>query len=64
MILQVHDELIFDVPKDEIEKVSELIKSKCKAKIRIIYLNISIIVHRNRIIQLISYKFKSQEGLF
>ena len=25
MLLQVHDELIFDVPKDEIEEVSKLI---------------------------------------
>jgi DNA polymerase-1 len=27
MVLQVHDELIFDTPKDEIEKVSEVIKA-------------------------------------
>ena len=26
MLLQVHDELVFDVPKTELEKVSELIK--------------------------------------
>ncbi len=31
MILQVHDELIFDAPKDEVEKVSELIKSTMEA---------------------------------
>ncbi len=31
MILQVHDELIFDAPKDEFEKVSELIKSTMEA---------------------------------
>lgn len=28
MIMQVHDELIFEVPKDEIEKVQKLIKEK------------------------------------
>ena len=26
MILQIHDELIFEVPKFEIEKISELVK--------------------------------------
>ena len=31
MILQVHDELIFDAPKDEVEKVSELIKTTMEA---------------------------------
>ncbi|MEG0698251.1 MAG: DNA polymerase, partial [Algoriella sp.] len=31
IILQVHDELIFDEPKDEVEKVSELIKSTMEA---------------------------------
>ncbi|MEG1199890.1 MAG: DNA polymerase, partial [Algoriella sp.] len=31
MILQVHDELIFDAPKDEVENVSELIKSTMEA---------------------------------
>lgn len=31
MILQVHDELIFDAPKDEVEKVSKLIKTTMEA---------------------------------
>lgn len=31
MILQVHDELIFDAPKNEVEKVSELIKTTMEA---------------------------------
>ncbi|RLZ11860.1 DNA polymerase I [Faecalibacter macacae] len=31
MLLQVHDELIFDAPKDEVEAVSEMIKAKMEA---------------------------------
>jgi DNA polymerase I len=27
MILQVHDELVFEVPKDEVEKTSEVVKA-------------------------------------
>ena len=31
MLLQVHDELIFDAPKDEVEAVSKMIKEKMEA---------------------------------
>lgn len=35
MTLQVHDELIFDVPKNELEEVSELVKETMKSAIKL-----------------------------
>ena len=36
MLLQVHDELIFDVPQDEIEIMKELVKEKMENVVELI----------------------------
>jgi DNA polymerase-1 len=41
MTLQVHDELLFDVPKEEIEAASALVKQEMENVIR---LNVPIVV--------------------
>ena len=35
MIAQIHDELVFDVPKNEVDKISELIKSEMESVIKL-----------------------------
>ena len=42
MILQVHDELVFNVPKRELKEVTELVKDKME---HVIKLNVPIIAH-------------------
>jgi DNA polymerase-1 len=35
MLLQVHDELVFEVPQDEMEEIKHLIKEKMSAAIQL-----------------------------
>tara|TARA_B100001175_G_scaffold249518_1_gene216574 strand:- start:282 stop:665 length:384 start_codon:yes stop_codon:yes gene_type:complete len=35
MILQIHDELLFDVPKDEIDKLSSLVQQEMESAIQL-----------------------------
>ena len=45
MLLQVHDELVFECPEDEVKKVSEIIKVEMeKAHLPIFELNVPVIV--------------------
>ena len=45
MLLQVHDELVFECPEDEVKKVSEIIKVEMeKAHLPICELNVPVIV--------------------
>ncbi len=44
MILQVHDELVFDVPKDEVDAVSELVEEKMKNAMK---LKVPVVVDLN-----------------
>lgn len=44
MILQVHDELVFDTPKDEVEKVSVLVEEKMKKAMK---LKVPVVVDYN-----------------
>ena len=44
MILQIHDELIFDVPKDELETVYEIVKNKME---NVVELHVPLIVDIN-----------------
>ena len=45
MLLQVHDELVFECPEDEIKKVSEIIRTEMEeAHLPICKLNVPIVV--------------------
>ena len=45
MLLQVHDELVFECPEDEVKKVSEIIKVEMeKAHLPICELNVPVTV--------------------
>ncbi len=41
MVLQVHDELVFDVPQDELERVRELVRSEMEGAVE---LNVPLVV--------------------
>jgi DNA polymerase-1 len=41
MVLQVHDELVFDVPQDELEKVRELVRNEMEGAVE---LNVPLVV--------------------
>lgn len=44
MILQVHDELVFDTPKEEVDKVSKLVEEKMKNAMK---LEVPVVVDQN-----------------